>query len=294
MKTIFVILNYKTFSETITITNELLSNGLGDRRVVIVDNASPNDSFDILTNAFLNESKVEVISSGQNGGYAKGNNFALRYIKKYEPQYVCIINNDVHFSISLIEKLEAKYPLIKDVAVLAPVQYLPNGSPASFLNLKRIPSFWDDIKNIIGLGKLSRHVYQSIPPYSDLQEVRIVPGAFLFINYLLFEKLGFFYEGTFLFGERFLAKKVKDNNLHNYILLNENYIHAHSATINNEATKLMQQKLLLDSKIIYTKCYRTFPILKVSIMYMLYYLILPLRFIKYKMQRYEFKQKYDI
>ena len=60
MKTIFVILNYKTFSETITITNELLSNGLGDRRVVIVDNASPNDSFDILTNAFLNESKVEV------------------------------------------------------------------------------------------------------------------------------------------------------------------------------------------------------------------------------------------
>ena len=52
MKTIFVILNYKTFSETITITNELLSNGLGDRRVVIVDNASPNDSFDILTNAF--------------------------------------------------------------------------------------------------------------------------------------------------------------------------------------------------------------------------------------------------
>ena len=43
MKTIFVILNYKTFSETITITNELLSNGLGDRRVVIVDNASPNE-----------------------------------------------------------------------------------------------------------------------------------------------------------------------------------------------------------------------------------------------------------
>lgn len=290
MKTIIIILNYKTFDETIAITNKLLLDKLGDRRILIVDNASPNESFEVLENTFLNESKVEVISSGKNGGYAKGNNFALRYIKKYEPQYACIINNDVHFNISLIEKLEARYPLINGVAVLAPVQYLPSRTPASFLNLKNIPSFLDDVKNIIGLGKLSRHVYQPTSPYSDLQEVCIIPGAFLFVNYLLFEKLGFFYEGTFLFGEeRFLARKVKDNHLHNYILLDECYIHAHSVTINNEATKLKQQRMLFDSKIIYTKCYRTFPMLKVCIMYILYYLILPLRFIKYKMRRCKFK-----
>ena len=173
---------------------------------------------------------------------------------------------------------------------MAPVQYLSDGKPAPFLNLKKIPSFKDDIKDIIGLGRFSRHVYPTTSYSTDLQEVCIVPGAFLFINYILFEKIGFFYEGTFLFGEeRFLARKVKDNHLRNYILLNEYYIHAHSVTINNETTKLRQQKMLFDSKIVYTKCYRSSPVLKVSLMYILYYLILPLRFIVYKLRYYKSK-----
>ena len=77
MKTIFIILNYKTFGETISIVDELLGEGLGDRRILIVDNASPNESFQVLTKTFFNEPKVEVISTEQNGGYAKGNNFAV-------------------------------------------------------------------------------------------------------------------------------------------------------------------------------------------------------------------------
>lgn len=285
MKTIFIILNYKTFGETISIVDELLGEGLGDRRILIVDNASPNESFQVLTKTFFNEPKVEVISTEQNGGYAKGNNFALKYVKKYSPQYVCIINNDVHFHISLIERMESRYMLIDNVAVLAPVQYLPNDRPAPFQNLKKNPSFWDDVKAVAGIGKRSLHIYQPTLPKSDLQEVSIIPGAFLFIDYFLFEKLGFFYEGTFLFGEeRFLARKVKENRLHNYILLDEYYVHAHSTTINNEATKLRQQKMLLDSKMLYTRCYRTFPTLKNSLLCFLYYVTVPLRFVKYKLQ----------
>lgn len=285
MKTIFVILNYKTFDETIVIAKELLRE-IGDRLIVIVDNASPNDSFQVLTRVFQHEHKVEVISSGKNGGYAKGNNYALRYIKKYNPQYVCIINNDVRFSISLIERMEAKYASINDIAFLAPVQYLLDGKPAPFLDLRKIPSFWDDIKTVIGFGQKSKHIYSSNLCQLDLQEVSIVPGAFMFISYSLFERLGFFYEGTFLFGEeRFLARKVKDNNLHNYILLNEHYIHAHSVTINSEASKNKQRKLLLDGKVLYTKCYRKFPSLKVWLLYLAYYASMPLRSIVYKYRR---------
>lgn len=285
MKTIFIILNYKTYEETIAIANELLS-GIGDRMIVIVDNASPNESFQVLSNTFQNETKVEVISSGQNGGYAKGNNYGLRYIKKYAPQYVCIINNDVHFDISLIERMEKRYAEIKNVAFLAPMQYLVDGEPAKFQNLEKIPSLWDDIFWLIGLGKYSRHVYLPDSDDSDLQEVCIVPGAFLFINYFLFEEMGFFYEGTFLFcEERFLARRVKDNQLHNYILLNEHYIHAHSVTINSEASMKRQRKLLFDGKVLYTKCYRKFPLLKVGLLYFAFYASIPLWNIVHKWRR---------
>lgn len=276
MKTIFIILNYKTYNETIAIANELLR-GIGDRMIVIVDNASPNESFRVLRNAFQNETKVEVISSGENGGYARGNNFALRYIKKYAPQYVCIINNDVHFDISLIERMEMKYAEIKDVAFLAPIQYLVDGKPARFQNLKVIPNLWEDVLWIMGLGKYSRHVYLSDSNDPDLQKVSIVPGAFLFINYSLFEKIGFFYEGTFLFcEERFLARRVEDNRLHNYILLNEHYIHAHSVTINSEASKRRQRKLLFEGKVLYTKCCRRFSLLKMGLLYLVFYASMPL------------------
>ena len=280
MKTVFLILNYKTYNDTIRLTKELLLNELGDRLVIIVDNASPNESFSILNNTFKKTDKVEVISTSNNEGYAKGNNYGLNYIKKYNPQYVCIINNDVYFDFSVIEKLESTYLSIPNIAFLAPIQYNLDKKPASFVNLKKIPTFWDDLKTTIGFG-ISKHIYKNDAGIDKLQEVEIVPGAFLFINYSLFQKIGFFYEGTFLFcEERFIAKKVKDNQLHSYILLSENYIHAHSVTINNEASKEKQRKLLFNGKVLYTKYHRRFPIIKVTLLKIAYCLYTPLRIIK--------------
>lgn len=280
MKTIFLILNYKTYVDTIRLTNELLLNDLEDRLIVVVDNASPNESFNVLSTTFKNVKKVEVISSPCNEGYAKGNNFGLNFAKRYNPQYICIINNDVYFDFSVIRKLEDLYESIPNVAFLVPVQYNIHNQPASFVNLKKIPTFWDDLKATLGL-RSSKHIYRNDVKIEDLQEVEIVPGAFLFISFPLFQKLGFFYEGTFLFcEERFIAKKVKDNQLHSYILLNEHYIHAHSVTINSEASKKRQRKLLVDGKILYAKCYRKFPALKVKLLQVIYYLTIPLWVIK--------------
>lgn len=277
MKTIFLILNYKTFKDTIRLTNDLLLNDLEDRLIVIVDNASPNESFQILNETFSNADKVKVISNLCNEGYAKGNNFGLHYIEKYHPQYVCIINNDVYFDFSSILKLEETYSSIPDVAFLVPVQYHLDNKPASFANLKKIPTFWDDLRSIIGLGS-SKHVYKNDVTINGLQEIEIVPGAFLFISYRIFRDMGFFYEGTFLFcEERFVAKKVRDNHLHSYILLDEHYIHAHSVTINSEATSRMQRKYLLEGKILYAKCHRNFPIFQVALLRMAFLLTFPLR-----------------
>lgn len=287
MKTVFIILNYKTYNETIQQARHLLAKDLGDRAILIVDNASPNDSYKILKKEFNNEKKVEIISTSENVGYAKGNNFGLRYAKKYNTQFVCIINNDVLFDIDLIEKVEDRYILLKDVALLSPVQYLLNNQPAPFLNLKRIPTFWDDLKVTSGLAKYSKHNYVSDGNIENIQEVEIVPGAFLFINYSLFEKLGFFYEGTFLFcEERFTAKKIKDNHLHSYIMLDEHYLHAHSVTINSETSKRWQQKLLFEGKVLYTKCYRSMPMPKVLLLYLTYYMFIPVRFIASKIWKY--------
>lgn len=287
MKTVFIILNYKTYQDTIRLTDDLLRQGLGDRSILIVDNASPGDSYEVLVRTYEEVSQVEVVSSGVNGGYAKGNNFGLRYVKKYDPQYVCIINNDVYFDLSLIERLEKRYVSIADVAFLTPVQYLLNNRPAPFSSLRQIPSFGDDIKMTMGLGKSTKHIYRPDVERDNLQEVEIVPGAFMFINYFTFEQIGFFYEGTFLFcEERFVAKKIRDCGLHSYILLDEYYVHAHSVTINKEGSKKWQQKLLLDGRVLYTKYHRTYPLLKIGILKTTYHIFSPLRHLYHMMSWY--------
>lgn len=273
MKTIFLILNYKTYSDTICLTDMLLSQELGDRSILIVDNASPNESYIILKDKYEREEKVDVLSLSENLGYAKGNNEGLRFIKKYNPQYVCVVNNDVRFSLDVIKKLERIYPLINNVALLSPVQFLLDNKPAIFNDLRHIPTFGEDFKSVLGFGKCVRHSYMPDCEKIKLQKVEIVPGAFLFIDYLLFESMGFFYEGTFLFcEERFTAKKIKDAGLCSYILLDDYYVHAHSVTINAEKTRRDQMKLLYEGKILYTNCYRSFPLFKIFLLKIAYML----------------------
>ena len=274
MRTIFLILNYKTYKDTIKLTKDILTKNIGERIVVIVDNASPNESFSALSKEFSNVEGVDVVSSGENGGYAKGNNFGLRYIKKYNPEYVCIINNDVYFEMDTIEHLENQYKEIKDVAFLSPLQFLINQNhPLIFSDLCHIPTLKDDIISTLGLCKLPIHQYQNNCGYHNLQEVKIVPGAFLFVNYKLFESMDFFEERTFLFcEERFTAKKVEEAGLHSYLQLDEKYIHAHSVTINSEASVLRQRKMLFDGKILYTRLKRRNSFLSTQILFAAYYL----------------------
>lgn len=277
-KTVFIILNYKTYSETIKLVDYLLTQDLGNRAILIVDNASPNESYECLKETYKNSDKVEVIQTKKNEGYSKGNNFGLRYAKKYNPIYVCVINNDVYFKISTIQKMENLYSSIKDIAILSPIQYLLDGKIAPFKDLKKIPSFIYDLLFTIGINIGKNHVYISDCEKSNLQEVKIVPGAFIFINYDVFKKIDFFYEKTFLYcEERFLAKKIQDAHLHSYIVLDEKYLHAHSFTIKKEATKKKQLKMLLDGKILYTRSYRSMPLLKIFLLYIVFYTSLFLR-----------------
>ena len=264
MKVLFIILNYKTYQETIRLTEKLSEEGLDDKHVLIVDNASPNNSFEILHKQFDGYKNVEVIASPENGGFAKGNNFGLRYAKKYNPQYVCIINNDVMFTMATIDHLCEWYEKLPSVAFISPKQILPDGKEAIFHNMN-VPTIWTDLSQYNIFGKL--HHYTENTDIKGVQEIGIIPGAFTFTSYSRFEKLGFFDEETFLFcEERFIAKKAQLAGFKNYIILDETYLHAHSVTIKNEASAKKQRKMILNGRCIYHQKYSKFPRLSVWIL----------------------------
>ena len=268
-KIIFLILNYKTYKDTIILAKEIACfQGFGSEYgVVIVDNASPNESWNSLLEEFDVKDDIYLVQSQKNGGYASGNNVGLQYMQHSPPTYVCIINNDVHFSESSIKKLVDVYERIANVGMLSPIQVLPDGT---FMQTKHeLPTFWDDLCSLLParLKKRKETIYESNTPDSNLMMVDIIQGAFVFISYQLMESVGYYDERTFLFcEERILTHKVHLVGKNNYILLDETYLHQHSLTICNETNYFQRQKMLFDGKLVYCKYYRKHPFLKSCIL----------------------------
>ncbi|MDE6048067.1 MAG: glycosyltransferase family 2 protein [Paramuribaculum sp.] len=257
-----VILNYKTYSDTIRLTNDLLKFGIKDHfHIVIVDNESPNESFDELNKAFSDNPYVDVVASGENGGYAKGNNIGLRFLERYSPDYALILNNDVWFDESTIIKCIEQYETLENVGIVSPMQLNPDKEIAYMGTLRCNTIFDDIISQSILLTKLrGKRKYESNTDNPSLMMVDIIPGCFILINFQLFKDINYFDEDTFLFcEERFLFRKLNDRGYKNYLLLNEGYVHDHSLTINKEADAIRQKKMFTDGQIAFAKKYRRFP-----------------------------------
>ena len=269
MKYAFLILNYKSYKDTIKLCDEIYRDGYDDYMIVVVDNSSPNESRTVLSEYAQTHDNLAFIESEKNEGYAKGNNYGLHYLKSYSPDYVCILNNDVHFTRQVIEHLAEVYEALPDAGAISPRQLLPNGSYAKYTNLDH-PTFLSDVLSYTPFSR-RQHKYECNTIYNNVQKVAIVPGAFVFTKYSRFEEVGFFYDQTFLFcEERFTARRFAEKGYSNYLLLDCTYLHEHSKTIKANVKGNTQRKYVLDGKLKYTRTYRSFPTLKCAIINFFY------------------------
>ena len=91
----FVILHYQAFDETVNCVKTIFEKVSGDKKVIVVDNLSPNGSGKQLEEKYKDDPDVNVILTGKNLGFAKGNNIGYKEAKKYDPDFIVVMNNDV-------------------------------------------------------------------------------------------------------------------------------------------------------------------------------------------------------
>ncbi|MCY2687799.1 glycosyltransferase [Salinimicrobium sp. TH3] len=263
-----VILNYNSYQDTISLVENIqLQTVAQNIYIIIVDNNSPNGSFEELFKYKLKYSNVEVLQTGANLGYAKGNNFGLKYLEKnIHPDYVAILNNDIILPNNCFEKLIDKYSTLENPAIIAPMERSPNGNAAILGPLR---SFWEDI---LSLSMLHRVLNKKKPVIVDntnnqAMKVEVIGGSFMFSDFKRFKQLGYFYPKTFLYvEERFVAHAVKQQGFNNYVLLEESYIHDHSATINSFHNTYSKYKLWHNGLIEYTLVCRKYGRLKAGLL----------------------------
>ena len=263
-----IILNYVTYKDSIKCTDNLLQQEDVAINILIVDNCSPNNSFEILRNNYETNNRVEVIKSKKNGGYAYGNNFGLKYIDKNDYEFIGISNNDIIIDDRfLLSKLITIESTLNRPAFLAPLM-ITNNKPSP-LTAWKIPSFIDDILNSLRISTVifgNRVTYKDIKRKGKIKNVECLSGSFFIFRANIIYDLGLFDENTFLYCEEIiLGIKVKRAGLKNYLVQDLSFIHLNSKTTKKSLSKITMHKHLTNSRIYYYKKYLNASIFKLFI-----------------------------
>jgi N-acetylglucosaminyl-diphospho-decaprenol L-rhamnosyltransferase len=206
---LIVIVNYRTAGLVVDCLRSLVPEvaGTPGARVVVVENASGDDSGDVLAAAILENgwgSWAELVISPRNGGFAAGNNVAIApsLASTSPPDLVWLLNPDTVVRPGALDELIGFLGRRPDVGLAGSRLERPDGSP--YRSAFRFPSIIGSLEGGLQLGLVSRILRRHVlaPPVSD-HECRIdwVAGASLMVRREVFEAIGLLDEGYFMYFE---------------------------------------------------------------------------------------------
>jgi GT2 family glycosyltransferase len=193
--------------------------------VWVVDNASSDGSVDVVRKRFP---QVHVLASSHNGGFAYGNNLALRRIVGQEghdsaatyyppataddpasttsPEYTMLLNNDTIVPEGSLDGLVDYLEQHHDVGVVGPKLILPDGS-LDLACRRSFPTPAVSFYRMMGLARLFPHSprfarYNLTYLHPDMEtEVDAVVGACMLLRTSVIREVGLLDEQFFMYGE---------------------------------------------------------------------------------------------
>lgn len=195
-----VILNWNGALDTIACLRSLSFLKGGSPKVLVCDNASPDDSWIKLKTYVDSQTALDIklIQTGANLGFAGGNNVGLR-VALADPsmQFVWILNNDTEVDQDALNALLSYMALNQNVGIC--------GSTLLYLGQKDLIqavggqfNFWlGTSKHILGHESYSPNLCRSVDP----SRLDYVVGASMFVRRQVLEQVGLLEEDYFLYCE---------------------------------------------------------------------------------------------
>lgn len=145
----FVILQYGAYFATSQCIDSILRNCDDSVDIVIVDNCSPDDSYDRLIKEFGKHKLITILKSDSNLGFANGNNIGIEYAyKNLHPDFIVVLNNDTELLDDSFQFLVEKEYLNSNFYVLGPMILSGDGKYTSS-PIRKEPWEINDIKKCI-------------------------------------------------------------------------------------------------------------------------------------------------
>ncbi|MDM0929796.1 glycosyltransferase family 2 protein [Clostridium perfringens] len=121
-----VILNYLNYQDTIECIESLKNDVYENKEIIVVDNNSTNNSWEILNEKYKDDN-IYFLKSEKNLGFAKGNNIGIKYARDVlKASFILLVNNDTIFNeTKLLSEMINAYE--NDVAIIGPRIIEANG-----------------------------------------------------------------------------------------------------------------------------------------------------------------------
>ena len=105
MKVTIILVNYNGGRVTRECVDSLKRMRNQDYSVIIVDNGSTDASFDELKQVYAEDPQICVIATGENRGFAGGNNFGIRTAIEQGTEWILLLNNDTEAEEDFLDRM---------------------------------------------------------------------------------------------------------------------------------------------------------------------------------------------
>lgn len=171
-----------------------------DGEIIVVDNASTDGSKEMMATVFP---EITYLYLQENVGFPKGNNIG---VNKAKGEFVCILNPDTVVAEDTFKMLLYQYNHLETPGILG--CRLIDGSGNFLPESKRgVPTPWVAFTKVLSLYKMFPHSKNFNRYYSghlkeeDTGAVDILVGAFMLMKRNLYQQIGGFDEGCFMYAD---------------------------------------------------------------------------------------------
>lgn len=198
-KVAVIILNFKIKDQTLLCINSVKKSSYKNLEIIVVD----NDSKDQIEDDLKKNPLVTFIQTGENLGYAGGNNIGIKKALENKADYVFILNPDTKVKVDAIEILIERAEK-NNAQIVCPKIYFAGSKIIWFAGKKF------DLANV-----LASHIgvdEEDKGQYDQDKEIEDVTGAAMLVSKEVFEGIGLFDERYFLYYEESdFAFRAKEN-----------------------------------------------------------------------------------
>lgn len=204
-KVLTVILNWRTAEMTLraVAAAETAMEGIAGA-ITVVDNDSGDGSFEKMSAALADHSRVRVVQSGRNGGFGAGNNVGIRLglPDGSRPAFIYILNSDAFPAADAIRHLLTYLKANPQVGFAGSFIHGPDGEAHN--TCFRFPSVASEFEGAARTGPISRRLAHRAVPLDVPKAsgpVEWVAGASLMMRDSVLQDIGLFDENFFLYFE---------------------------------------------------------------------------------------------